>query len=424
MNNNKPFAVRHAGHCTYGTFIRKLKLVSGAALLFQCIAVSAATAAPVTWDGGTGDWTVAANWSPDGVPAFVDQVDILNVSDDVTINTFVHRGANTNNSGTLNNTGTLNNGGDTFDNDGILDNSGTLNNNIGTLENTGTLDNSGTLDNIGTVYNSGMLDNSGTLDNGYIGTISNSRTSTLNNTGTLENTGTVLNEGVFNVTSNGVVTGAGSYTQFAGSLVVDGTMNQASVAIHGGTLGGSGTIHGEVTVGGPGIVGEAFVNGGTVGPGNSPGLMQVFGDMNFMTGSTLAVELGGLAFGTGYDRVDVADDAGTGTIEGTVSLAPFTVFDIDWFGAFTAGDGDFFDVLVADEFAPFSMALLFFEFSGAALGSGLAWETALVDFGGGREALRLSVVATGTSAIPAPGAILIFAMGLAGLGYARRKGTA
>jgi len=187
---------------------------------------------------------------------------------------------------------------------------------------------------------------------------------------------------------------------------------------------------GMMQVGIAGAVGGARFGGaalsvgaaGAVGPGNSPGLLQVFGDADFLAGSALAVELGGPAFGTGHDRLDVSDDAATtGTTEGTVNLADGTVFDIDWFGAFTAGDGDFFDVLVADDFAPFNLLALIFDFGGTALGTGLAWETTLVDFGGGREALRLSVVTAAISEVPAPGAIVIFALGLARLGYARRK---
>ncbi|MFT7569464.1 MAG: hypothetical protein ACI9JL_000483 [Paracoccaceae bacterium] len=48
----------------------------------------------------------------------------------------------------------------------------------------------------------------------------------------------------------------------------------------------------------------------------------------------------------------------------------------------------------------------------------------LVDFGGGREALRLSVVGEQVAAVPAPGIILLFGLGLAGIGYARRRRAA
>lgn len=64
---------------------------------------------------------------------------------------------------------------------------------------------------------------------------------------------------------------------------------------------------------------------------------------------------------------------------------------------------------------------MIFDFSGAAVASGLSWEMALIDFGGGHEALRLSVVGEHVAAAPAPGMILIFGIGLAGLGVARRK---
>jgi hypothetical protein len=181
--------------------------------------------------------------------------------------------------------------------------------------------------------------------------------------------------------------------------------------IDGGVLEGSGTVSAVVTIG----------SGGAVGPGNSPGLLQVYGDAVFLGGATLAFELGGLRPGSGYDRLDVADDTATGVVEGTVSLADGAIFDIDYYGAFTAGLGDSFDVLVADAFAPFDLSAMIFDFSGAVLGTGLLWDYSLVDFGGGREALRLTVVAEQVAAVPEPGPTLVFIIGVFGLAMMRRR---
>jgi hypothetical protein len=201
-----------------------------------------------------------------------------------------------------------------------------------------------------------------------------------------------------------------------GDVSLSGTVDANTLKIEsGGKIGGIATVNADVTV-------EA---GGMVGPGNSPGLMQVLGDVTYMSGSTLALELGGLAFGTGYDRVDVTDDvATTGTVEGTATIEAGTNFDIDYFGAFTAGLGDEFDVLVADDIDSALLSTMLFDFSGAALGSGLSWGFNIVDFGSGREALRLSVVEQQFAGVPAPGMALLFGLGLAGIGYARRKRAA
>lgn len=196
-----------------------------------------------------------------------------------------------------------------------------------------------------------------------------------------------------------------------GDVSLSGTVNANTLTIEsGGQVGGIATVNADVTV-------EA---GGTVGPGNSPGLMQVLGDVNYMSGSTLALELGGLAFGSGYDRVDVADDGSTAAVEGTATLDAGTVFDIDYYGAFTAGLGDAFDVLVADDIEGALLSAMLFDFSGAALGSGLDWDFNIVDFGGGREALRLSVIGQ-VAEVSAPGITLIFLLALAGLGCTTRK---
>ena len=55
-----------------------------------------------------------------------------------------------------------------------------------------------------------------------------------------------------------------------------------------------GTVASDVTV----------QDGGTLGPGLAPGLTQVLGDVALMAGSTLALEIGGIAVGSQYDRLD------------------------------------------------------------------------------------------------------------------------
>ena len=197
----------------------------------------------------------------------------------------------------------------------------------------------------------------------------------------------------------------------AGSTVVG---MESVVVGTGATINASGTL----------TTGELKVeSGGTLGAGTSPGLLQVLVDAGFLGGSTLAVELGGLVFGSGYDRIDVADDSATTATEGIATLADGTMLDIDYFGAFTAGLGDTFDILVADDIVV-TLSGLLFDFSGAVLGSGLSWQTAIVDFGSGREALRLSVVSDQIAEVSEPGATLLLTAGVLGLvGLRRRRGA-
>jgi hypothetical protein len=248
------------------------------------------------------------------------------------------------------------------------------------------------------VHNNGQFTNNGSHNlNGGNFTVVGGGTATNNTANFTGNGGSLF------VLGGGTLNGTGSYTQNSGSMQIDGAMAQTDVTINGGTVTGGGTITGAVTV-----------NGGTVGLGNSPGLLTVNGDVSLTGGATLAIELGGLVVDTGYDRLDVF---------GTTTIDDGAIFDIDFFGAFTAGLGDSFDVLVADDIAPVDLTSLLFDFTDATLGAGLIWETALVDFGGGREALQLMVAAAQTE-VSEPAGLTIFGVSLLGLACMRRKRTA
>jgi hypothetical protein len=168
----------------------------------------------------------------------------------------------------------------------------------------------------------------------------------------------------------------------------------------GGTVNFDGALTSNVTV----------QNGGILSAGSSPGLMTIAGDLGLDSGSTTLVEIGGLTAGTDYDQIDVSD---------TATLTAGAIFDIDFFSGFTAGLGDFFDVLVADVFVG-ALDDLTFDFSGAGLGSGLDWEVSFVAAGGTLEALRLTVVAGDTGAVPEPGSMVLLGIGMLGLLGIRR----
>jgi fibronectin-binding autotransporter adhesin len=102
------------------------------------------------------------------------------------------------------------------------------------------------------------------------------------------------------VTLSGALTGAGALNVLSsGVLTVSGNSGSRTGAtrIDGGTLALSGTLGGPVTVGlgatltGTGTTGNLIVEG-RVGPGNSPGTLNVNGNLTFAAGSTYGVELG------------------------------------------------------------------------------------------------------------------------------------
>jgi hypothetical protein len=138
--------------------------------------------------------------------------------------------------------------------------------------------------------------------------------------------------------------------------------------------------------------------------------MSVIGNFDLLAGGTLLLELGGTVFDTGYERLDVV---------GTTNLDPGSFFDIDFFGGFTAGLGDVFDILVGDNINVANLGALIFDFTGARLGTGLAWETSIID--GTRDSLRLSIVA---AAVPEPSTLPLFAsllFAVDGAARARRR---
>lgn len=75
------------------------------------------------WGGGNGEWTLAANWSPNGIPGFGDHV-IIN-SGTVTLNSNVEVATLQINDGSLNGSGTLAISGSMTWSDGRMEGGGT-----------------------------------------------------------------------------------------------------------------------------------------------------------------------------------------------------------------------------------------------------------------------------------------------------------
>jgi T5SS/PEP-CTERM-associated repeat protein len=155
-----------------------------------------------------------------------------------------------------------------------------------------------------------------------------------------------------------------------------------------GTLLGIGTIDADVVN-----------DGGFIGPGLSPGTLNIDGDFTLIDG-VLEIEVGGLAAGD----FDVLNITGKASFTGGTILFSF----ID---GFLPSEDDMFKFLVADTVSDFNSTL---AYSGAAPG----FEFKVTDGGNG---LLIFIALNDADAVPEPATLVLFAAGLAVLGAVRRK---
>ena len=156
----------------------------------------------------------------------------------------------------------------------------------------------------------------GTLDvRGTIGSITQSG-GTLLVSGTAGTT--VINSGTSTVNSGGII---GSATINGSLLSVNGSAGDVLVN-SGGTLGGSGSVQGLT------------LNGGTVAPGNSPGLLTAY-ELNGSNG-TFQFQLGApTTRGTTYDAINVTT---------LLTLGANTGFTFETLNSYTYAMGDVYDL--------------------------------------------------------------------------------
>ena len=207
-----------------------------------------------------------------------------------------------------------------------------------------------------------------------------------------DNTG---GDGTYNLTggtltvNNGITNNAnGTFNLGAGTTA---TVGGTGFANHG-LLEGSGTISGNVT------------SDGTVGPGNSPGILSITGSYTQSGLGTYAVEIGGSSAG----QYDVLNVSGSAFLDGILDVS---LFDLGG-GLFTPHLGDYFDILTAD-----GLLGTFSSLSFAALTDpSLSWNIDYINdgVGGIADMVRLSIASNAVSPpVPEPEA---YAMLLAGLG--------
>ena len=214
----------------------------------------------------------------------------------------------------------------------------------------------------------------------------------------LSGSSSLTNNGNYTQTSGTALVGAGSTFDGAGgaiidggTMTVDGLMIKTGVTLNGGSLQGSGTVRANVAN-----------LGGTVGPGNSPGTLTVDGNYTQGAGGTLEIEIGSLL------SFDILDVLGSAALDGILDLT------VDAGYAAAAQNGDSFTIIEWDSFSG-----AFATVSGLTFGDGKFFT---LDYGA--TGLTLTVNAGTVVAASEPVTIALFGLGLAGLGFARRKRAA
>jgi fibronectin-binding autotransporter adhesin len=128
--------------------------------------------------------------------------------------------------------------------------------------------------------------------------------------------GNVINNGTININyGTKFPTPSATFIQNSGTTDLEANLNLTGSAgtldLAGGTLKGTGTLTGQLQN-----------DGGTVAPGNSPGVLTVT-DFTQGAGGTLAMEVGGTIVGSEDDRLVVTGNASLG---GTLALTPLFGF--------------------------------------------------------------------------------------------------
>ena len=273
-------------------------------------------AAQDTWQGTTGKWSVASNWTkgvPTGTTPIIINSGIVEGDTSFTNRQVFTIGAvgqysidstiavtNTgteaaiNNAGGFTNFGTLiNENSATITNTGLLQNLGQITNssqftNNGSIETaTGSfIINTGTINSLGTLDNMGELDNSGSaMLNGFLnqstGTIHNSASGQIlaASVGAILNNGTIINDANAGILIETDFDNAGTINN-AGSFANPTTLVTAPLLSNLGTINNSGTFNanqmtntGNVNNTGTMTIGQLILNSGVVN--NTAGTMQL-----------------------------------------------------------------------------------------------------------------------------------------------------
>ena len=240
----------------------------------------------------------------------------------------------------------------------------------------------------------------GSLGSGNVnnaGTLKFNRTGTLNVPNIISGVGPVQQNGLGTTILAGLNTYTGPTTVNAGNLQVTGSISGSITTVNvNGTLSGTGTV------------GTVMVNGGTLAPGASPGILNS-GNITF-SGGALSVELNGTTVGTLYDQLNVT---GSVTLQSNVALA------INF--GYSKQIGDSFTIINNDALDAIGGAGRF-TFAGTPLQDGDLFSdfgndtSLLIDYTAGSD--NNDVVLT---VVPEPGSLVMLMGGLAMLAGVRRR---
>jgi fibronectin-binding autotransporter adhesin len=307
--------------------------------------------------------------------------------------------------GTQSSNGTLNiNGGSLTVNNAIVGNGGTAHaNSTSTVNITGgTLNMQGkNITNITAFsFTGGTLKDVGTLNRTLVQTGESSLLDVA-----LFNT-TISNAGTYTVTDGNVNVAPSRTLAVAAGTTLNGTANM----IINGTLTGALTVNAGATVGGAGSTAVLNLAGGTIAPGNSPGILGT-GNLS-LGGGNLAFELNGSTVGTGYDQINTT---------GTVSLTANTNLSLS-FGGFVPLIGSSFTLINNDaaDALSFSGGALFTYNNGAGIADDATFTTIegmefRLDYNGGS-----GNDVTLTTLVPEPTSAVTLLAGLGALLVTRR----
>ena len=205
----------------------------------------------------------------------------------------------------------------------------------------------------------------------------------------------VVKDGAFTQTLAGVHTYTGTTTISGGTLLVNGNISGSATTVSGGTLGGTGTV------------GALTVNGGTLAPGLSPGILNS-GNVTF-AGGTAAFEITGTTVGTQYDQLAVT---------GAVAFTANTALTID-LGVFDPADNDTFTLINNNDTDAVSVGAFGFTYLGDLLSEGERFfvntQEFSISYAAGSD--LNDVVLT---AVPEPGSALMLLSGI-GMLLARQR---
>jgi len=148
---------------------------------------------------------------------------------------------------------------------------------------------------------------SGTLTTSFFGSVVHS--------GTISGSGGIVKGNGGTLTLNGLSNYTGPTSVNAGTLELNGSSTSTIGVASGARLGGLGTTTGGVNI----------QSGGTVAPGNSPGILNT-GNFSLLVGSTLEIEIGGTTPGNTANNHDQVNVTGTVNLAGSLTALKYNDF--------------------------------------------------------------------------------------------------